>query len=94
VVLADRSPVVIRILRGQPVNPSASSVNHRSAGQHVLFNDGSTAWITTPVLENGDNIWLPRSIERQIDEILRQHGRRPLSGTETPEDANDVFLGP
>lgn len=93
-VLADRSPVVLRAVYGQVIYPFANTPNHAGAGQHVLFNDGATAWLRSPVLENGDNIWLPREIELKIEEISRQLGLRPLSGTEVPTSAEDVFLGP
>jgi hypothetical protein len=85
VVLADRSPVVLRAVRGEPIDPFANAPNHRGAGQHLLSTDGSVTWATSPVLKNGDNIWLPRAYE------LRP---RPLSGTELPAAADDTCLGP
>jgi hypothetical protein len=93
VVLTDRSPVVLRAVRGEMINPLANAPNHRGAGQHVLFNDGTTVWLRTPVLENGDNIWLPRAVEIRIEQMS---GRpvRPLSGTEIPGGADDAFVGP
>jgi len=43
------------------------------------------------VLPNGDNIWLPRSVELR----LRQLGKGPpLNGNEIPSAADDTFLGP
>jgi hypothetical protein len=92
VVLTDRSPVVLRAVRGELINPLANAPNHRSAGQHVLFNDGSTVWLRTPVLENGDNIWLPRDLEIHL-ELMSGRPLRPLSGTEIP-GAGDAFVGP
>lgn len=93
VILADRSPVVARAVRGEMIDPFANALNHGGAGQHVLFNDGSAVWMRSPVLENGDNIWLPRALEIQVEQMTTRGRIRPLSGTETPE-ANDVFLGP
>jgi hypothetical protein len=93
VVLTDRSPVVLRAVRGEMMNPWANAPNHRGAGQHVLFNDGSTAWLRTPVLENGDNIWLPRAWEIHLEQMTGRNVR-PLSGTEIPDAADDAFVGP
>jgi hypothetical protein len=57
----------------------------------MLWNDGSVQWTTTPVLNNGDNIWLPRPIERVLDSLAGKP--MPLEGREMPAP-NDVFLGP
>lgn len=94
VILADRSPVVPRAVRGEMIDPFANALNHGGAGQHVLFNDGAAVWMRTPVLENGDNIWLPRAIEVQIEQMSGRGSIRPLSGTELPTAVDDVFLGP
>lgn len=94
VVVSDRSPVVLRAVRGQVVYPLESSPNHRRQGQHVLTADGSAAWIDSPVLESGDNIWLPKPIEMLIDLAARRHGIDPISGTEAPADRQDSFVGP
>jgi hypothetical protein len=93
VVLADRSPVVPRAVRGELIAPFANAPNHGGAGQHVLFNDGAARWLRTPVLDNGDNIWLPRGWEIRIQQMS---GRSldPLSGRELPDAADDAFLGP
>lgn len=94
VVLADRSPVVLRAVRGEPIDPMANAPNHGSQGQHVLFNDGVVEWLRTPVLPGGDNIWLPRAIERRLEEMRRGLPAGSLSGTETPAGVDDAFLGP
>lgn len=93
VVLADRSPVVMRAVLGQPIHPMENSPNHGRAGQNVLFNDGSVQWNESPELANGDNIWLPRDIEVVLDRLT---GRRasPLNGFETPSGVEDAFVGP
>ncbi|QYU70447.1 hypothetical protein J4558_10155 [Leptolyngbya sp. 15MV] len=92
VVLADRSPVILAVVRGDIVDPLSNSPNHHYRGQHLLWNDGSVTWALTPRLESGDNIWLPRQIERQLDALA---GRPlPIQGRETPAAADDVFLGP
>jgi len=92
VVLTDRSPVVLRAYRGERVDPEANSPNHNGKGQHMLFTDGSAEWARSPVMEDGDNIWLPRAIERVLEGA--RGGRIGLEGTETPDSAMDVFVGP
>jgi hypothetical protein len=97
VVLADASPVVRRAVRHELIYPFENSFNHGGKGQGVLWNDGSCEWLSSPVLENNDNIWLPRFVERAIANV--QQGRPPgaadpLNGTESPVSATDVFVGP
>lgn len=90
VILADRSPVVQRSMRGETVDPGASSRNHAGLGQNLLFGDGSVRFHITPVLQSGDNIWLPGgsgSLQFGTREAL-------LKGTERPSDDQDTFLGP
>ncbi len=94
VIIADRSPVVLRAVRGQVIYPLESSPNHRGQGQHGLFADGSARWLETPMLDSGDNIWLPKPIEFLIDMAARKHGLDPLLGTEAPADRQDSFVGP
>lgn len=86
VVLADKSPVSVRAMRGERVDPMARSLNHRGAGQNVLFNDGSVRFFGSPVLDGGDNLWLPRSLEGL------EHPE--LTGRELAEDAEDAFVTP
>ena len=93
-VLADRSPVVLRAVRGEMVNTLENAPNHGGEGQHLLMTDGSVLWVRTPVLANGDNIWLPRSLELRLEEDLRQLPAGSLSGRELPDGADDTFLGP
>lgn len=91
VVLADRSPVVLAAIRGEAIDPCSNAPNHGGEGEHLLRTDGSVFWVTSPVLPNGDNIWLPRSVEVR----LRQLGKGPpLNGNEIPSAADDTFLGP
>jgi hypothetical protein len=102
VVLADRSPVFVRAVTGNWFNPVANSDNHlpawpsqgESRGQNVLYNDGSVKWLKSPVLANGDNIWLPRSLELRIARMQEPTRADPMQGTETPADRSDVFLSP
>jgi hypothetical protein len=94
VILADRSPVILRAFRGEAVDPTCNAPNHACAGQHLLLNDGSVSWASSPILANGDNIWLPRSIENRIRQLTGQKPLPPLHGNETPEGADDTFLGP
>ncbi len=93
VVVADRSPVVLRAVRNEAIFPEESSPNHKGYGQDALFVDGHVEWLKTPVLQNGDNIWLPRPIEEVIRRVRAGETSGILRGTETPA-ANDVFLGP
>lgn len=86
VVLADRSPVIEQARAGVPVNPLLNSFAHRGAGQHVLFNDRSVRWFDSPFTSWGDNIWLPRSLERRLNATLR--------GNELPDGQDDAFVGP
>ncbi|MDX2147169.1 MAG: hypothetical protein SFZ23_06565 [Planctomycetota bacterium] len=97
-VMGDRSPVVLRALRNEAVDPWENSPNHGGYGQEILFADGSARWLESPELERGttgevDNIWLPRKIEQVIRFV--QTGQRPnlLRGDEQPE-AEDTFLAP
>ncbi len=86
VVLADRSPVIERALRGERFDPEARSLNHRGRGQNVLMSDGSVIFLSRPVLENGDNIWLPNSITDSTSGTLH--------GTERPSGETDAFVAP
>lgn len=92
-VLADRSPVVLRAVRGEVIRPWENSPNHGARGQEILYSDGSARWYRTPTLDNGDNIWLPRVIEDALRQIAISQGIK-LQGTETPQGFDDVFLGP
>lgn len=94
-ILVDRSPVVLLSARKASIDPFSNSPNHGRAGQNALFNDGSVTWLSSPVLDNGDNIWLPRVVERAIaDRACRSRKADPLRGTESPECAEDTFVGP
>lgn len=86
VVITDRSPVVGRARRGEAVNPLASSTMHKGRGQNALLSDGSAVFLLSPVLPNGDNIWLPRSLEGRERPTLR--------GFERPAAPDDAFVGP
>lgn len=90
-LIADRSPVVLQIVRRDPIVPESRSPNHRSSGQHVIRSDGSVDWLKTPVLESGDNIWLPRAVEEAVAKIRQYYG---MNGNEVPAGVDDVLLGP
>lgn len=106
VVMTDRSPVILRAIRGEPIDPWANSPNHGGRGQHVVMADGSVGWLTQPEIglgdkrwasggsAHGDNIWLPRPIERAIDQVTGRRRVDPIKGTEVPESADDAFVGP
>jgi hypothetical protein len=99
VILTDKSPVVMRAVRGQVIKPMENSSNHCGTGQWCLSTDGSAQWATTPQ-RGDDNIWLPAF----LDEIIADARRRgasgvvvpavTLKGTELPSSANDTFVGP
>lgn len=90
-IIADRSPVILQIVQRDPIVPEAASPNHGSSGQHVIRTDGSVAWLKSPVLESGDNIWLPRPVEEAVSKIRRYYG---MNGNEVPAGVDDVLLGP
>lgn len=97
VIMSDRSPVVLRAIRGEVIFPLENSPNHDGKGQAALMGDGSVRWMETPVMSDGDNIWLPGSIERVLKAVeSKLSGRKaePISGTETPASADDDFVGP
>ena len=92
VVMSDRSPVTLRAIRGIPIIPEENSPNHNYAGQHILKLDGSTDWLTRPLLENNDNLWLPRPVEEAIHQVRNRLGI--LEGNEQPDGPTDAFVGP
>ncbi len=94
VVMSDRSPVVLRAVRGVAIDPSENSPNHAGRGQQILLSDGSAFWLRTPMVTSRDNLWLPRPVE---DAIRRLRGQAPpdtLSGHESPASIEDAFVGP
>lgn len=92
VLLADRSPVVLRVANHQPVIPEENSPNHQAQGQHMLMLDGSAIWSKTPIINDNDNIWLPRSIEQAIHQMRSKLGI--IQGSEQPDGPTDAFVGP
>lgn len=92
VLLADRSPVVLRVANGQPVIPEENSPNHDYSGQHMLMLDGGAHWAQTPIINDQDNIWLPRPIEQVIHQARSKLGI--IKGTELPAGPTDAFVGP
>jgi hypothetical protein len=71
-----------------------------------MLADGSVGWLATPEIgvgedrwraagsARGDNIWLPRQVERAIDRAVGRRRIDPIKGTEVPESADDAFVGP
>jgi hypothetical protein len=94
VVVADRSPVIVRAMRNEWINPLANSDNHAGRGQNVMLSDGTIRWMATPVLADGDNIWLPRTLEEVVARLQNPTRAEPLHGNETPAGKSDVFLSP
>lgn len=89
VVLADRSPVILRAVRGETVYPNENSPNHAGSGQWVLRVDGAGMWMQTPV-QDGDNIWLPANLEAALDEVrvqARQGATQGQVGVKSRRDA-------
>lgn len=86
VLLVDKSPIVTGSMAGKAVYAMLQSHNHRGRGQNALRHDGSVDFLTSPLLEGGDNIWLPASVEG-LREVR-------LHGTELPADSDDAFVGP
>ena len=87
IVLADRSPVVAKAMRGQTVDATVNSRNHRSRGQNLLLPDFSVMFVPSPQLANGDNIWLPRHLEASPRRVR-------MTGSERPATPQDAFVGP
>ncbi len=108
VVVSDRSPVVLRAVKGETIYPFENSPNHAGRGQQALFADGSARWLSTPVsVRRGgaaDNIWLPRGHEAALAEVQRQLRAQgateaivwlpPIRGNELPQGTDDDFVGP
>ena len=92
VLLSDRSPATLRIVRGQPVRSHENTPNHDHQGQHVLGLDGASVWHRDPILDQGDNLWLPRPIEQALFKVREQYGI--IKGNELPSGPNDAFVGP
>lgn len=110
IVLADRSPVVLRARAGETIQPLENSPNHGGRGQTALFSDGSARWLTSPMRTSKDNIWLPDfDFVRLSGQITLNaspsqpttDGRTPaptleirITGIELPRTPSDTFLGP
>ncbi len=92
VLLADRSPVILRVVRGVPVIPEENSPNHNGKGQHMLMLDGSSSWADSPIINDQDNIWLPRPVEHLIHNERTKRGI--IKGSELPDGPTDAFVGP
>ena len=80
VVLGDRNPLIDTARRRQTSSALLNSINHGGRGQWVLSTDGTTLWLTQPMVGvRGDNIWLPGRV------LFLRDGDRLT-------DALDVFL--
>lgn len=67
VVLGDRNPLIDAARAGAYASPLTLSLNHGGRGQNVLWTDGSTVWLSEPIVSRDDNIWLPEGAERLIE---------------------------
>jgi hypothetical protein len=79
VVLGDRNPLIDAYRSGRMESALATSLNHGGRGQNVLFSDGQTEWLKTPVVGADDFIWLPRGLTTLQEGAL-------------PDGHEDVFL--
>ncbi len=86
ILITDRSPVVRQAIENGVIDASENSDNFNGKGQHAVYGDASVVFLSSPVLPNGDNIWLPKRAERS--------GRMSLRGDERPESPDDQFVGP
>lgn len=82
-LLGDRSPVISRALKHEPISPADRSPSHGPDGQNVMFSDGSTEWLQESAI-GPDHIWLPGTI--QICDPL------VVKGTEAPAGPYDSML--
>ncbi len=85
-ILADKNPLFVANPAGEGLTKAnlkdeTSSKLHKASGQNVLRSDGSVLWASSPVMPNGDNIWLASGINR-------------YRGVEGPASVNDSFLVP
>lgn len=79
-VLGDRNPLIDTARRHQSSSALLNSINHGGRGQWVLSTDGTTLWLTEPMVPGSDdNIWLPGRV------LFLRSGDRLT-------DAADVFL--
>lgn len=83
-LVADANPAIDFLRSGEEWRPGTtiSSLNHSSQGQNVLFDDGSVRWLLSPIMLNGDSIWVPRD---GLDATALERG-------ELPTDPADHFL--
>jgi hypothetical protein len=87
IILADKSPVVIRASTGQTIRfPRENSPNHGGRGQWALRANGSAVWLASPQVGT-DNIWLNQQgeqawakFEAALPEILAQFAKGARSG--------------
>jgi hypothetical protein len=90
VILADRSPVVLRAFNGDPIpRPEENSPNHRGEGQWVLRVDGAALWLSSPQLGD-DNIWLNGEQERVWNRIRPYV---PEIKRHAPKNAKELIIG-
>lgn len=96
VVISDRTTMVMLRPGVLHVRVFENSPNHGGRGQSVLLGDGSIRWMTSPVFPNGDNLWLPRSVENAVARLTGPAiaEPKPLQGTETPGGLEDHFVAP
>lgn len=94
-LLVDRSPIVERARIGEHFQIDLNSRNHSGRGQNALMADLSAQFLTRPTID-GDNLWVPRSMEEREGSAGSAQATRwfTLRGTEQPADLSDIFVGP
>jgi len=85
-LLTDRSPVITPAMRGETVDATQNSHNHNERGQNILLPDFSVYFVSSPVMGDGDNMWLPKSHESSPQRVKLTGSERPVAG--------DAFVGP
>jgi hypothetical protein len=81
-LLGDRNPVIDASLSGMLLPPRSNSSNHGERGQNLLRMDGAIVWLSQPLVNGRDNIWLPADADGE-------HEYRPGA---IPLRADDIFL--
>ncbi|HRQ75079.1 MAG TPA: hypothetical protein PK098_04090 [Phycisphaerales bacterium] len=79
VIMTDRNPLIDAARAGIVLPPDTLSQDHGKRGQNALATDGSTYWLSQPVVGGYDNIWLP-------------HGEKELRPGAQPRQPTDVFV--
>jgi hypothetical protein len=81
-IVSDANPLFEGGMFHPELDPNTTNTQaHRSKGQNVLCTDGRFVWRRSPVMANGDNIWVVERITAYV-------------GNEVPSAATDAFIVP